>query len=193
MTPNIIKPGCKRKFAIPVPYDIIRTNVKIYQEGKKMKKVYLTITILVILASSVYGCSPAATTTTQSPATVTTVSATSTSPVLVTTFSAPTEQIINAASSLVVPANGVYVQAGKHLNLSWASNNNLNSYIFNSAQYNNFLKSNDVSAFIKSGYGSQGSITVTAPDSDTYYGVIFNAVASGGPSLQLYTAVFTEQ
>jgi hypothetical protein len=158
-----------------------------------MKKVYLTITILVILASSVYGCSPAAITTTQSPATITTVSTTSAVSAPITTFSAPLEQIVNAASSLVVPANGVYVQAGKHLNLNWASDNNLNSYIFNSAQYNNFLKSNDVSVFIKSGYGSQGSITVTAPDSDTYYGVIFNAVASGGPSVQLYTAVFTEQ
>jgi hypothetical protein len=158
-----------------------------------MKKLYFTITILSILALSVYGCSSAANTTAQSNATNVPFSTTSAAPVPNTTFSAPTEQIINAGSSLVVPANGVYVQAGRHLNLSWASNNNLNGYIFNSAQYNNFRKSNDVSAFINNGYGSQSSFTAAVTDSDTYYGVIFNAAASGGASVQIYSAALIVQ
>ena len=85
------------------------------------------------------------------------------------------------------------MQAGRHLNLNWASNNNLNGYIFNSAQYNNFQKSNDVSAFIKNGYGSQGSFTAAITDSDTYYGVIFNETASGGASVQMYSAALIVQ
>jgi hypothetical protein len=158
-----------------------------------MKKLYFTIAILSILALSVYGCSPAASTTAQSTATNIPVSTTSAAPVPNTTFSAPNEQIINAGSSLVVPTSGVYVQAGRHLNLNWASNNNLNGYIFNSAQYNNFQKSNDVSAFIKNGYGSQGSFTAAITDSDTYYGVIFNETASGGASVQMYSAALIVQ
>jgi hypothetical protein len=158
-----------------------------------MKKLYLTITILSILASSVYGCSSAASSTIQSTATNIPVSTTSAAPVPNTTFSAPTEQIINAGSSLVVPTNGVYVQAGRHLNLNWAANNNLSGYIFNSAQYNNFQNSNDVSAFINNGYGSQGSSTAAITASDTYYGVIFNAAASGGASVQLYSAALIVQ
>jgi hypothetical protein len=158
-----------------------------------MKKFCFTITILSILASSIYGCSSAASTTAQSTTTNVPVATTSVTPLPNTTFSAPAEQIVNAGSSLVVPTNGVFVQAGRHLNLRWASNNNLNGYIFNSAQYNNFQKSNDVSAFINNGYGSQSSFTSLITDSDTYYGVIVNATASGGTSVQLYTAVLTEQ
>jgi hypothetical protein len=158
-----------------------------------MKKFYFTIAILSILASSVYGCSSAASTTTISTTTNVSVPITTTAPVPNTTFSAPAEQIVNAGSSLVVPTSGVYVQAGRHLNLSWASNNNLNGYIFNSAQYNNFQKSNDVSAFINTGYGSQGSFTVAVSDSDTYYGVIFNAAAAGGTSVQIYSATLIVQ
>ncbi len=158
-----------------------------------MKKFCLTITILGILALSFYGCSPAASTTAQPSTTNVPVSTTSVTPVPMTTFSAPTEQILNAGSSIVVPTDGVNVPAGRHLNLSWAANNNLNGYIFNSAQYNNFLKSNDVSAFIQNGYGSQTSFTVTITESDTYYGVIVNPAASGGASVQLYTAALIEQ
>ena len=158
-----------------------------------MKKFCFTIAILSIVASSVYGCSPAASTTTQPTTTNVPVTTTTAAPVPNTTFSAPAEQIVNAGSSLVVPTNGVYVPAGRHLNLSWASNNNLNGYIFNSAQYNNFQKSNDVSAFINNGYGSQGSFTAAVTDSDTYYGVIFNAAALGGASVQIYSAALIVQ
>jgi hypothetical protein len=158
-----------------------------------MKKLYFTITILSILASSVYGCSSAASTPAQSTTTNVSVVTTTVAPIPNTTFSAPNEQIVNAGSSLVVPANGVYVQAGRHLNLNWGANNNLNGYIFNSAQYNNFQKSNDVSAFINNGYGSLGSFTVAITDSDTYYGVIFNAAASGGTSVQIYSAALIVQ
>lgn len=148
-----------------------------------MEKFFLTIAILVILASSVYGCSSAASTTGQSITTNLLVSTTSYTNALMTTLSAPTKQIINAGSSLVVPTDGFNVLAGRHLNLNWAANNNVTGYIFNSAQYNNFLKSNDVSAFNQNGYGSQSSITVTVTNSDKYYGVIFNAATSGGASV----------
>ena len=89
-----------------------------------MKKLYFTITILSILASLVYGCSSTASTPEQSTTTNVPVVTTTVAPVPNTTFSAPTEQIVNAGSSLVVPTNGVYVQAGRHLNLNWGANNN---------------------------------------------------------------------
>ncbi len=158
-----------------------------------MKKFCLTIAILGMLASSVCGCSSAASTTTQSTTTNISVATTSSAPVPMTTFSAPAEQMLNAGSSLVVPTDGVNVPTGRHLNLNWAANNNLTGYIFNSAQYNNFLQSNDVSAFIQNGYGSQGSFTVTITASDTYYGVIVNPAAAGGASVQLYSAALIEQ
>jgi|GEM_PF-2413331 len=158
-----------------------------------MKKFYLTIAILGMLAVSVYGCSSAASTTAQATTTNVPVSTSSLTPIPMTTFSAPTEQMLDAGSSIVVPTDGVNVPAGRHLNLSWAANNNLNGYIFNSAQYNNFLQSKDVSAFIQSGYGSQTSFTVTITASDTYYGVIVNPAVAGGASVQLYTAALIEQ
>jgi hypothetical protein len=158
-----------------------------------MKKFYLTIAILGMLAVSVYGCSSAANTTAQAITTNVPVSTSSLTPIPMTTFSAPTEQMLDAGSSIVVPTDGVNVPAGRHLNLSWAANNNLNGYIFNSAQYNNFLQSKDVSAFIQNGYGSQTSFTVTITASDTYYGVIVNPAVAGGASVQLYTAALIEQ
>jgi len=158
-----------------------------------MKKFYLTIAILGMLAVSVYGCSSAANTTAQATTTNVPVSTSSLTPIPMTTFSAPTEQMLDAGSSIVVPTDGVNVPAGRHLNLSWAANNNLNGYIFNSAQYNNFLQSKDVTAFIQNGYGSQTSFTVTITASDTYYGVIVNPAVAGGASVQLYTAALIEQ
>jgi len=146
-----------------------------------------------MLAVSVYGCSSAANTTAQATTTNVPVSTSSLTPIPMTTFSAPTEQLLDAGSSIVVPTDGVNVPAGRHLNLSWAANNNLNGYIFNSAQYNNFLQSKDVSAFIQNGYGSQTSFTVTITASDTYYGVIVNPAVAGGASVQLYTAALIEQ
>ena len=146
-----------------------------------------------MLAVSVYGCSSAANTTAQAITTNVPVSTSSLTPIPMTTFSAPTEQMLDAGSSIVVPTDGVNVPAGRHLNLSWAANNNLNGYIFNSAQYNNFLQSKDVSAFIQNGYGSQTSFTVTITASDTYYGVIVNPAVAGGASVQLYTAALIEQ
>ena len=146
-----------------------------------------------MLAVSVYGCSSAANTTAQATTTNVPVSTSSLTPIPMTTFSAPTEQMLDAGSSIVVPTDGVNVPAGRHLNLSWAANNNLNGYIFNSAQYNNFLQSKDVTAFIQNGYGSQTSFTVTITASDTYYGVIVNPAVAGGASVQLYTAALIEQ
>jgi uncharacterized repeat protein (TIGR02543 family) len=101
--------------------------------------------------------------------------------------------VINGGYWTELPSNGVYVQAGRTLNLSWSADSNLTCFIFTVTQYNNFKPLGIVSAYMARGSGSQGSITATIQNCDTYYAIIYNNTTAFGPSIKLYQAVLTEQ
>jgi hypothetical protein len=107
----------------------------------------------------------------------------------------PPDQIFKAQTWDVFPSNGVYVQAGKTLNLSWSADGGLVGYIFTTNQYNSWINSLRVKATYE-GYnsGSTGSITVTIQNGDTYCAVLLNNAISifGENSVKVYHATLTE-
>lgn len=106
-------------------------------------------------------------------------------------------QVINSASWELLPSNGVYVQAGKTLNLSWSADGSLNCYFVTANQYNNFKNSNGVSiTYVGKGVSNQGSISYTVQNSDTYYAILYNdalGILGAGPSVHLYQATLIER
>jgi len=114
-----------------------------------------------------------------------------------TTFSFPPNQVLNAQTWDELPANGTYVQARKTLTLSWSADSGLVGYIFTENQYNNWKQSLETVATYE-GYqsGSQGSITVTIQNSDTYYAVLYNhalSILGIGPAVKVYQATLIER
>ena len=114
---------------------------------------------------------------------------------------APPNLVINASSWKAFPPAGVYVQSGQTLNLSWSASGStqyLNCFIFNATQYNNWQLSGEVVATSEAhGSGSQGPISATIQNSDTYYAVLFNdayfSPIFGGPSVTVNESVLTER
>jgi len=157
-----------------------------------MKKSYLIIPMLLLLvALSVYGCG----TTTlyqQAPNIVYTPP-----PANTTIAQSSPNQIINPIDAMVLPStsSGVNVQTGRTLSLSWSADGSLNCYIVTAHQYNNFVQSNRISiAYFQKGVGSQGSISYTVQNSDTYLAVLVNnADPLFGGSVEVYQATLTEQ
>jgi hypothetical protein len=107
----------------------------------------------------------------------------------------PPNQIFNAQTWDVFPSNGVYVQAGKTLTLSWSADGGLVGYIFTTNQYNSWINSLRTEAtFEGHDSGSTGSMTVTIQNSDTYCAVLLNNAISilGENSVKVYQATLTE-
>jgi hypothetical protein len=157
-----------------------------------MKKSYLAITILLVLtAVSVYGCGRT-TIYQQAP------NNTYTPPPTTTQTWSGANQVINSGNAEVLPSlsTGVYVQSGKTLNLSWSADGSLKCYICSANQYNSFKNSNMVSiTYFQKGEGSQGSISYTVQNADTYYVVLVNdalGFLGVGPQVQLYQATLIE-
>ena len=113
-----------------------------------------------------------------------------------TTFPFPLNQVLNAQTWDELPTNGVYVQAGKTLTFSWSADGGLFGYVFTENQYNNWKQSLETVATYE-GYqsGSQGSITVTIQNGDSYCAVLYNnalSILGSGPTVKVYQATLTE-
>jgi hypothetical protein len=171
----------------------------------KMKKIYLTTAcILVLTIISVYGCSPTKTvyvpapTSERIPPTISTIPTIPTptySPPASTTFPVPSNLVIRAQSFESLQANGLYVQAGKTLTLSWSADGNLDGFIFTANQFSNWKNSAYSGNYTSHGYGSQQTIQVTIQNSDTYYAVLLNnafSVLGSGPTVEVYQATLIE-
>ena len=176
-----------------------------------MKKIYLVIAImLVLVALSVYGCgtttiyqqaptsvytppvtNPPTTnpSVTQPPTTVYTPPVTTTPPA--TTYTGTPNQIFNSASTETVPPNGIYVQAGHTLTLSWSADGNLTGYVFSSNQYRNWQSNHISPTFYASGSGSTYSFSYTVQNSDTYYAVLYDGASVFGNSVKDYSFIVT--
>lgn len=155
-----------------------------------MKKTYLIgAVMLMLIILSVYGCGSTTTIIQQAP------SSTYTPTTTIPTWTGA-NQVINSASWELLPSNGVNVQAGKTLSLSWSADGDLKCYICTANQYNNFKNSNGVSInYFQKGEGSQGSISYTVQNTDTYYAILYNdalGFLGVGPTVNLYQAILTE-
>ena len=110
-----------------------------------------------------------------------------------TTFTAPPNQIFNSGSTETLPSNGVYLQAGQTLTLSWSADGNLTGYIFSSNQFNNW-QSNRITPTFEAGYsGSTYSFSYTVQNADTCYAVLYDSASVFGNSVRDYQFTLTVQ
>ena len=86
-------------------------------------------------------------------------------------------------------SGGISIQGGKTLTLTWSADGNLDCFIFTENQYNNFKPIGLLSGYLQHGAGSQGTITVTLQNSDTYYVIVRNQTTFG--LVKLYQATLT--
>lgn len=84
------------------------------------------------------------------------------------------------------PAIGVSVPSGHTLSLNWSADGNIDSFIFTETQYKNFQPMGLLSGYMAHGAGSQGNITASVQNGDTFYAVVRNQSALG--SIKLYQA-----
>jgi 4-amino-4-deoxy-L-arabinose transferase-like glycosyltransferase len=157
-----------------------------------MKKVYLIIAMILVVATlSVYGCS---TTTTRylttSPTTTITTTSTTQQPPTTWAWQPSPGNIINGGQWAYFPLNGAYVSSGRTLSLSWSADDNVECFIFTENQYNNFSQPHVEVTYQAHGTGSSGTISTNVVNSDSYYAVI-RIEQMGGPSFKLYQATLT--
>lgn len=117
-------------------------------------------------------------------------------PAITTITTAPPNQIFKGQTWDVFPPSGLYVQAGQTLTLSWSADGGLVGYIFTTNQYNNWRNAFQSGAYEGSDTGSQGSVTVTIQNGDTYCAVLYNSalnILGSGPSVKVYQATLTER
>ena len=151
-----------------------------------MKKIYLTVAIILgMVALSVYGCSlpPTAPNPGYTPPVTTTPQ--------VTTYTGIPNQIFGSASTETLPPNGVYLQAGHTLTLSWSADGNLTGYVFSSNQYANWQQSHIQVTYDASGSGSTYSFSYTVQNADTYYAVLYDGASVFGNSVRDYNFTVT--
>lgn len=171
----------------------------------KMKKLYFTVAImLVLVALSAYGCSSTTTIIQQAPNTTSYIQPT-VAPTSRYTTPPPTTQApetwtwqptpgntLGGGTYAYFPASGAFVQAGHTLTLTWSSDGSLDGFILTQNQYNNFKNNfaGYVSGSMASGSGTNGNIQATIQNGDTYYAIVRNTFTLGSP-IKLYQATMT--
>jgi hypothetical protein len=81
----------------------------------------------------------------------------------------------------------INAQPGQILTLNWASDSNLEAFIFSATQFNNFKPLGIPNGQMATSYGSQGSISFTVTNADTFYAVVTNRVYFASP-VMLYSS-----
>jgi hypothetical protein len=146
--------------------------------GAMHKKVIFPLLSLVMV-SSLLGCK-STTVTVIEPAPVyayTTTTTTTTQPSTTsaqTTIATASNEVLSGGSFSRLPSNGVCLQSGTNLKLSWAGDGYLEAFIFTETQYNNFKFAGIPSAYLAYGSGSSGSINANVQNYDKYYAVVAN-------------------
>ena len=153
-----------------------------------MKKLYSIIPIiLVIITISVCGCSSATATTTPMP---TYNPPTSTTPAA-TVYTGTPNLTFNSAATETIPPDGVYLQPGQTITVSWSADGDLTGYVFSSNQYANWQQSHLVVTSDASAYYSTYSYSYPVQDADTYYLVLYDGNSFGSNSINDYNFTIT--
>ena len=154
-----------------------------------MRKIYFTVTIILIMvALSVYGCS---TKTVYQQAPNNGYQQTTTSQPAVTTYTGSPNQIFGSASTETVPPGGVYLQPGQTITLSWSADGNLTGYVFSSNQYANWQQSHIQVTYDASGSGSTYSFSYAVQNADAYFAVLYDGASVFGNSVRDYSFTVT--
>jgi hypothetical protein len=103
--------------------------------------------------------------------------------------------ILPIGSYTTLPSNGIYLQAGQLVTVSWSADGNLDIYLFTETEFDNFkLKP----YLIPSGYenyfsGKGATFSTYITNNDTYYIVISHGGLSSQSTTKLYQATLTSQ
>ncbi|RLG97841.1 hypothetical protein DRO19_05225 [Candidatus Bathyarchaeota archaeon] len=107
----------------------------------------------------------------------------------------PKEQTLYTKSSETIPGgyyvplppDGVYVESGKTIKLSWSADGYLDAYILTETQFEDFKIDGIVSNWEAHSYGKEGIISANIRHNDKYYAVVSNTPLLSSP-VKLYQA-----
>jgi len=94
--------------------------------------------------------------------------------------------IISGGYYIPLPQDGVYINSGKTLKLSWSADGNLDAYILTETQFEYFKVWGTTSNYEAHSYGKEGTISANIQHDDKYYAVVSNTLL--GQSVKLYQA-----
>jgi hypothetical protein len=101
--------------------------------------------------------------------------------------------ILPIGSYTTLPSNGIYLQAGQLVTVSWSADFDLDIYLFTETEFDNFKP-----YLIPSGYenyfsGKGATFSTYITNNATYYVVIAHGPESSQSTIKLYQATITSQ
>ena len=104
------------------------------------------------------------------------------------------EKIVHSVSGTIsggyffaLPPNGIYLNSGKTLKLSWSADGYLSAYILTETQFKDFKIDGIASNYEAKGYAREGIISTRIRHNDRYYAVVSNSPIFASP-IKLYEA-----
>jgi len=101
--------------------------------------------------------------------------------------------ILSNGSYTTLPSNGIYLQAGQLVTLSWSADGHLDIYLFTETQFDNFKPYLIPSVYENHFSGKGATFSTYITNNDTYYVVIAHLPLSSQSTIKLYQATLTSQ
>jgi hypothetical protein len=101
--------------------------------------------------------------------------------------------IIYGGSYVTLPPEGVYLEPGKTLKLSWSADGNLHAYILTETQFQDFKDDGVASNYEAYLYAREGTISAHIQHSDRYYTIVSRPPLTSSVKLYQAQAVLTWQ
>ena len=96
-------------------------------------------------------------------------------------------KIIPSGYYITFPPDGIFVESGKLIKLSWSADGNSYVYILTETQFEDFKWDGIASNWEAFSYGKEGTISANIQRNDKYYAVVSNSPLFGSP-IKLYQA-----